>query len=137
MSKCVTEKVKFSCVNVAGEREAYSICLQIPKEDAASLAKIQQAIDEATQEGIADTWNGRRPEKLRTPLRSGENDLFFINATSWQRPEVVDKDLHILRDPGAVKSGDWGKASITFFPYRIKGSCGIGAGLNNIQLLSF
>ena len=32
-----------------------------------------------------------------------------------------------------LKSGDWGKASINFFPFSASGSNGVGVGLNNLM----
>lgn len=139
MSKYVTGKVKFSYVNLSGAMDpgqdaAYSVCLEIPEGE--QLQEIREAISDAVQEGIAAAWDGRRPERLRMPLRQDPDGRYYINAASHQRPGVMDRKSNAV-DPGKGVSGCQGRASLTFFPYRSGSSCGIGAGLNNIQLLSF
>lgn len=150
-TKVVTGKVRFSYVNIFrsrafsdGDDAKYSICLLIPKEDKAGLAKIKKAIDEAVEEGIRRKWDGKKPKNLRLPLRDGEEradeapeyeGMMFLNANSNNKPGIVDKDLNEILDPDEVYSGCWGRASINFFPYDFKGNRGVGAGLNNIQKL--
>ena len=136
MSKYVTGKVKFSYANLSGAMDpgqdaTYSVCLEIPEGE--QLQEIRQAISDAVQEGIDTTWSGRKPEGLRLPLRRDASGAYYINTFSHQRPGVVDRKSNAV-DPGKVVSGCQGRASLTFFPYRSGSSCGIGAGLNNIQL---
>lgn len=149
-TKVVTGLVRFSYVNIFksrsftdGQDAKYSICLLIPKEDKATLKKIKAAIAEATEEGIASKWGGKKPANLKNPLRDGDEEraeeaeeyegMYFLNANSQQKPGIVDKDLNEILDPDEVYSGCWGRASINFFPYNSNGNKGIGAGLNNIQ----
>lgn len=151
-TKVITSKVRFSYVNIfrsrsfrEGQDAKFSICLLIPKEDKAGLAKIQKAIDEAVQEGIASKWGGKQPKNLHLPLRDGDleradeapeyEDMMFLNANSNTKPGIVDKDLNEILDPDEVYSGCWGRASINFFPYDSNGNRGVGVGLNNIQKL--
>lgn len=151
-TKVVTNKVRFSYVNIFrsrafsdGDDAKYSICLLIPKEDKAGLAKIKKAIDEAVEEGIRSKWGGKMPKNLRLPLRDGDEEradeapeyegMMFLNANSNNKPGIVDKDLNEILDPDEVYSGCWGRASINFFPYDFNGNRGVGAGLNNIQKL--
>ena len=151
-SKVITNKVRFSYVNIfrsrafrEGQDAKFSICLLIPKEDKAGLAKIQRAIDEAVQEGISSKWGGKRPKNLRIPLRDGDEEradeapeyegMYFMNANSTTKPGIVDKDLNEILDPDEVYSGCWGRASVNFFAYDSNGNRGIGCGLNNIQKL--
>lgn len=151
-SKVITNKVRFSYVNIfrsrafrEGQDAKFSICLLIPKEDKAGLAKIQRAIDEAVQEGISSKWGGKQPKNLHLPLRDGDLEradeapeyegMMFLNANSNSKPGIVDKDLNEILDPDEVYSGCWGRASINFFPYDSNGNRGVGVGLNNIQKL--
>lgn len=151
-TKVITSKVRFSYVNIfrsrslrEGQDAKFSICLLIPKEDKAGLAKIQKAIDEAVQEGIASKWGGKQPKNLHLPLRDGDleradeapeyEDMMFLNANSNTKPGIVDKDLNEILDPDEVYSGCWGRASINFFPYDSNGNRGVGVGLNNVQKL--
>lgn len=151
-TKVITNKVRFSYVNIfrsrafrEGQDAKFSICLLIPKEDKAGLAKIQRAIDEAVQEGISSKWGGKQPKNLKLPLRDGDLEradeapeyegMMFLNAHSDSKPGIIDKDLNEILDPDEVYSGCWGRASINFFPYDSHGNRGVGVGLNNIQKL--
>ena len=151
-TKVVTGLVRLSYVNIfksrsfsEGQDAKYSICLLIPKEDKATIKKIKAAIEEACQEGIASKWGGKRPANLKLPLRDGDEEradeaeeyegMYFINASSNQKPGIVDKDLNEILDPDEVYSGCWGRASINFYAFNTSGNKGIGAGLNNIQKL--
>ena len=151
-TKVVTNKVRFSYVNIFrsrafrdGQDAKYSICLLIPKEDKAGIAKIKKAIEEAKQDGISSKWGGKTPKNLHLPLRDGDEEradeapeyegMYFLNANSNTKPGIVDKDLNEILDPDEVYSGCWGRASINFFPYDSNGNRGVGVGLNNIQKL--
>lgn len=151
-TKCITNKVRFSYVNIfrsrsfrEGQDAKFSICLLIPKEDKAGIAKIRKAIDAAVEEGIASKWGGKKPKNLRLPLRDGDEEradeapeyegMFFMNANSNTKPGIVDKDLNEILDPDEVYSGCWGRASVNFFAYDSNGNRGVGCGLNNIQKL--
>jgi hypothetical protein len=151
-TKVITGKVRFSYVNIfrsrafrEGQDAKYSICLLIPKEDKAGIAKIRAAMDEAVQDGITSKWGGKKPKNLHLPLRDGDEDradeapeyagMMFLNANSNTKPGIVDKDLNEILDPDEVYSGCWGRASINFFPYDSNGNRGVGVGLNNIQKL--
>lgn len=151
-TKVITGKVRFSYVNVFnsrsfsdGQDSKYSICLLIPKEDKATIKKLQAAIDDAVEEGIGSKWNGKKPANLKLPLRDGDVEraeeapeyegMLFLNANSKQKPGIVDKDLNEILDPEELYSGCWGRASINFFAYNSNGNKGIGVGLNNIQKL--
>ena len=151
-TKVVTGLIRMSYVNIFksrsfsdGQDAKYSMCILIPKEDKATLKKIKAAIEEATQEGIASKWGGKRPANLKLPLRDGDEErayeaeeyegMYFLNASSNSKPGIVDKDLNEILDPDEVYSGCWGRASVNFFAYDSNGNRGIGCGLNNIQKL--
>lgn len=148
--KVITGLVRFSYVNIFrsrafrdGQKEKYSICLLIPKSDKATVKKIQDAISEATADGILSKWGGKQPKNLHTPLRDGDEEradespeyegMYFLNASSNSKPGIVDRDLNEILDPEEVYSGCWGRASIDFYAYDTNGNRGIAVGLNNIQ----
>ena len=147
-TKVITGKVRFSYVNIFKARgfnggdEKYSICLLIPKDDQATLDKIEKAVQEAIKEGISSKWNGKKPANLKLPLRDGDEDrpeapeyagMYFLNANSTQKPGIVDKDLVEIIDPEEVYSGCYGRASINFYAFNSNGNKGIACGLNNLQ----
>jgi hypothetical protein len=147
--KIVTGKVRFSFVHIfqpysseEGKPARYSMSVIIDQEDKATLAKINKAINDVA-EASKGIWGGKVPVNLKRPLRDGaEKDgheayegKMFLNATSKNRPGCVDKDLQEIIDPAEVKSGDYGRVSLTFFAYNSNGNKGIGVGLNNVQKL--
>lgn len=151
-TKVITGKVRFSYVNIfrskafsQGQDEKYSICLLIPKEDKATLKKIRDAIDAEIESGVSSQWGGKKPAKLKLPLRDGDLEkadehpeyagMYFLNATSNDKPGIVDRNKDEILDPSEVYSGCWGRASINFYSFNKNGNRGVGVGLNNIQKL--
>lgn len=151
-TKVITGKVRFSYVNIFksrsfqdGQEGKFSICLLIPKKDKGTLAKVRAAIEAATKQGVADKWGGKKPAKLKLPLRDGDEeradeaeeykDMYFLNCNSVQKPGIIDMYKNEVLDPTEVYSGCWGRASINFFPFDTKGNKGVGVGLNNVQKL--
>lgn len=128
-----------------GDTPKYSICILIPKKDTATIDKIKKAIESAKQLGksiIADK-NGKIPATIKIPLRDGDEErgddpafegMYFINANSNRKPNIVDRDLQAILDRDEFYSGCWGRASINFYAYNVS-SKGIAAGLNNLQKL--
>jgi hypothetical protein len=147
-TKVVTGKVRLSYAHLfkpvaisEGQEPKYSVCLLIPKTDKVTLKKIAAAIDAAKTAGTS-LWGGKIPSNLKTPVRDGDAerpdqpeyaDHYFINASSKQKPGIVDKHLNEILDSSEVYSGCYARASINFFAYNQAGNRGIGCGLNNIQ----
>ncbi len=148
-TKVITGKVRFSYVNVwepksvNGSDPKYSVSLIIPKGDAKTLEKIKKAIDAAKKEG-SPKFGGKAPANLKIPLRDGDSDRpddeayadsYFINANSFIKPGIVDKDVQPILNQSEFYSGCFGRASIVFFAYNVNGNKGIAAGLQNLQKL--
>jgi hypothetical protein len=149
-TKVVTGKVRLSYANLfeprasmPGQDPKYSLCVLIPKSDKVTVDKINAAIDAAKEAGKAQ-WGGKVPPGLKLPLRDGDVERdsaeykghWFINASSKQRPGVVDATLNPVLDPSEVYSGSYGRVSINFYPFNQNGNRGIGAGLQNVQKLA-
>lgn len=150
-TRIVTGKVRFSYANVFqprasidGAEPKYSVSILIPKKDLVTVKNIQNAI-EAVKNAGKEKWGGKIPVNLKTPLRDGDEERpdnqeyrghYFINASSKQRPEIVDAALQKIIDPTEFYSGCYGRASINFFAYSANGNKGISAGLNNLQKIS-
>lgn len=151
-TKVITGKVRFCYTNVfeptamnEGDTPKYNICILIPKNDAATIAKVNAAINAAKEAGkakIADK-NGRIPANLKLPLRDGDverpddpafENMYFINANSMRKPSIVDRDLNPIMSKDDFYSGCYGRASINFYAFNVS-SKGIAAGLNNLQKL--
>lgn len=150
-TQVVTGKVRFSYCNIfkaramnEGEDAKFSTALLIRKTDTATLKKIERAVEAAKEQGKASKWSGTIPGVLKMPMRDGDIErpgdaaykgMMFVNANSNNRPEVVDVNMEPIIDSSELVSGDWGRASVNFFPYAGK-SKGIACGLNNVQLLA-
>lgn len=147
-TKTVIGPVRFSYAHVweptamqEGDQKKFSVALLIPKSDKALVAKIQAAIDAATEQGKTNKWGGKIPPKFQTPLRDGDAERpddeiyanhFFINAKSGTRPGIVDVARNPIVNRDEFYSGCYGFASVNFFPFDNK-SKGVAAGLNNLM----
>ena len=109
------------------------------------VGAIKAAIDEAIQNGISGKWGGKRPPNLKLPLRDGDvdreedeayQDAYFVNATSLEKPGVVDRKRIPITDPLGVYSGCYVRASVNFYPFNVNGNKGVAAGLGNVQFWS-
>lgn len=150
-TKVITGKVRFSYANVhtarsmdEGSEPKYSTAILIPKSDKKTIAACQKAIKNAIEKGINEKWNGKKPANLKIPLRDGDEErpddpvyenCYFFNASSKNKPQIVDADLNPIMSQDEFYSGCYGRASINFYPFNVSGNKGIAAGLNNLQKL--
>ncbi len=128
--------------SINGSDEKYSVSLIIPKSDKATLGKIQKAIEAAKEAAKGKKWGGKIPPNLKLPLRDGdidrpddENyaDCMFLNATSKDAPQIVDRKVQPILDPMECGSGDYCNVSVNFYGFSASGNRGVAAGLGNIQ----
>ena len=145
--KVITGKVRASFVHVFepqsinGSEPKYSCSLIIPKSDTVTVGKIREAIEQAKQEGVPK-WGGKIPSNLKLPLRDGDIDRpddenyaghMFLNATSKEAPQIVDRKIQPILDPMECGSGDYCNVSVNFYGFNANGNRGVAAGLGNIQ----
>lgn len=151
--KVITGKTRLSYAHVwepvaqnEGQKPKYSVSIIIPKEDTETIKKINEAIAQAVEEGVAK-FGGKKPniKAIKTPLRDGdierEDDeayanAYFLNANSYQAPQIVDKSVQPILDRSEVYSGCYARVSLSFYAYNSNGSKGIACGLGNIQKLA-
>lgn len=157
-TKVVTGKVRLSFVHVfkpyaptPDQEEKYSVTVLVPKTDVATKAKIDAAIQLATEQGVASKWNGVKPPKIAIPVYDGDGVkpsdgmpfgdeckghwVFTASAKKDYPPQVVDAQVNPILNQSEVYSGIYGRVSVNFFPYAFAGKKGIGVGLNNVQKL--
>lgn len=124
--------------------EKYSVSCIIPKSDTKTIAKIQQAIEAAKEDGKTRRWGGKIPPNLKLPLRDGDIDrpdddsyvdAMFINATSKDAPQIVDRKKQTITDPMMVYSGCYCNVSVNFYAFNANGNRGVAAGLGNVQFV--
>lgn len=147
MSKLVTGVVRLSYAHIwgpasiNGSDEKYSVSLIIPKSYKKTVKAIQDAIEQAKQDGKAK-FGGKIPTTLKLPLRDGDierpddeayADSYFINANSKEQPQIVDKKVQPIIDRNEVYSGCYARVSITLYAFNTNGNKGIACGLGNIQ----
>ena len=148
-TKVITGLVRFSYLQVfepskVGDSEdlKYSVSLIIPKSDKKTVAAIQKAVAAATEAGKDSKFGGKVPKTLKNPLRDGDEEreddpayanAWFLTVNSKTKPGLVDKDVNPILDREELYSGCYGKASITFYAFDVKGNKGIACSLNHLQ----
>ena len=129
---------------INGGDEKYSVSCLIPKSDKKTLARIQKAVEAAKEDGMARKWSGKIPPNLKLPLRDGDidrpddenyEDCYFLNASSKDAPQVVDRKVNPVLDPMMVYSGCYCNVSVNFYAFNANGNRGVAAGLGNIQFV--
>ena len=148
-SKVTTGKVRlsyahlFEAASIEGNTPKFSVSVIIPKTDTETLKAIKDAVEEAKEQGKGK-WGGKVPATLKTPLRDGDNErpddpayenCYFLNASSNNKPGVVDQNVHPVLDASEVYSGCYGRLTINFYAFSASGNKGIAAGLGNVQKL--
>ena len=127
--------------SVNGSEPKYSVSAIIPKSDTATVNKIKAAIENAKKESLSK-WGGKVPPNLKLPVRDGDIDrpddenyagCMFLNATSKDAPQIVDRKVKPILDPMECGSGDYANVSVNFYGFNANGNRGIAAGLGNIQ----
>lgn len=123
------------------EDAKYSVSIIIPKDNP-QLAEIRAAIEEATKDGIAKKFGGKKPANLKIALRDGDTDrpddpayanAYFINATSKNAPGILEPTKQRMTDQTHLYSGCYAHVVVNFYAYNANGNKGIAAGLNNIM----
>ena len=129
---------------INGGDEKYSVSCLIPKSDKKTIARIQKAVEAAKEDGKTRKWGGKIPPNLKLPLRDGDidrpddenyEDCFFLNASSKDAPQVVDRKVNPILDPMMVYSGCYCNVSVNFYAFNANGNRGVAAGLGNIQFV--
>ena len=129
---------------IEGNDPKYSVSVLIPKTDTETLKAIKEAVAEAKELGKGK-FGGKVPANLKTPLRDGDEErpddeayvgCYFLNASSKNKPGVVDLSVQPVLDATEVYSGCYGRLTLNFYAYSASGNKGIAAGLGNVQKLS-
>ena len=134
----------FEAKSINGGDAKYSVSCLIPKTDKETLLAIHKAVEAAKEDGKTRKWGGKIPSQLKTPLRDGDIDrsddenyskCMFVNATSKDAPQVVDRRVQRVTDPMMVYSGCYCNVSVNFYAFNANGNRGVAAGLGNIQFV--
>ena len=148
-TKVTTGKVRLSYAHlfeahaIEGNEPKFSVSVIIPKTEIETLRAIKEAVEEAKVQGKGK-WGNKVPANLKTPLRDGDverpdddayTNCFFLNASSKNKPGVVDQNVHAVLDATEVYSGCYGRLTINFYAFSASGNKGVAAGLGNVQKL--
>jgi hypothetical protein len=135
-----------------GQELKYSISMIFPKVKDAS-GKWKSVMDSAPAEmkaavvaAIINKWGADKtkwPKGLKLPFRDGaEKDqdgygegVLFVNASSKNKPGVVDQGVKDIIDPSKFYGGCYARAKLNAFAYDKAGNRGVAFGLNNVQLI--
>lgn len=109
------------------------------KEYEAFVLKIKAAVNKA----IADKWGAKKPANLRMPFRDQGEKTFdgyeagalWFNASSKQKPGLIDAAANDIIDEAEFYSGVYARATLRVYAYDASGNRGVGIGLQNIQKL--
>ena len=130
--------------SINGGEEKYSVSCLVPKSDKRIISKIRKAVEAAKEDGKTRKWSGKVPPNLKLPLRDGDidrpddetyQDCYFLNATSKEAPQVVDRRVQPVTDTMKVYSGCYCNVSVNFYAFNANGNRGVAAGLGNIQFV--
>ena len=136
MAHLVTGKVRLSYehiwepASINDSDEKYSVSLIIPKSDTKTVKDIQNAVEQAKQDGKAKFGGRIRPDD------EAYKDCYFINCNSKDKPQIVDKNVQPILDRNEVYSGCYARVSISLYPFNTNGNKGIACGLGNIQKIA-
>ena len=126
-----------------GNDPKFSTAILIPKTDKDTIKAIKEATLEAAEMGKAKLGKYVLAT-LKVPLRDGDIEhpddeayagMYFLNASSKNRPGVVDANVHAIMDDTEVYSGCYARLTINFYAFSASGNKGIAAGLGNVQKL--
>ena len=143
----ITNEVRLSYVSLVKPKESdnggkpkYSVCAMIPKKDKETVNAIVAAYTQAYNEAITKNWGGKKAVK-KAPLRDGDEEkpdnaefkgMYFFNASSVRKPQVVDKATGQLAEEDEIYSGMWGKLSLNLYGYDTQGSKGVAFAINGV-----
>ena len=130
--------------SINGSEEKYSVSCVIPKSDTATIGRIEKAVEAAKADGKPRRWGGKIPPNLKLPLRDGDlerpddenyRDCMFVNASSKEAPQIVDRRKQSIIDPMMVYSGCYCNISVNFYAFNTNGNRGVACSLGNIQFV--
>jgi hypothetical protein len=141
-----TGKLRFSYlfVNPRDNKGKQRVTLLFPKAPGV-YEQLCAKRDEAIRAKIKGDW----PQYYRDPIKDGDTyknptnqkplgeecrGHWVINAVAHgaQNVEIFDEYGNQILAPGAVKSGDWGRASITFYYSTKDNNLGVNVSLNSL-----
>ena len=117
-------------VSINGSGLRYSVGCLINKEDKVTVKRMEKALEAAKE--IYISKDGDMKENADDSFKNS----FFLNANcKYNAPEVVNAKVEKITDKSMLTVGDYGKVSMTFYPYNASDGQGVAVLLGNIQFL--
>jgi len=130
--------------NDDGTPGKYGAMLLIPKENTADIKAINDAVEAARKEGVA---NGiRNAKSFQSPLRDGDGQkprggnygdeckgCYVLNTSSKRQPILVNQKRQPIVDPNEIYPGIWANVAINFACFSMQANSGISCYLNGVQ----
>ena len=144
MSKLVTPEFRGSFVHilephaikgVEGAKARYQITIPLPKKHA-----FWQELNALVEETGKAKW-GKIPPKMKSPIKNGDEEdrpefagCYSVQATSNNKPGIVDAALKPIMDANEIYSGAYYRASIRAYAWEHPtGGKGVSIALDNIM----
>ena len=135
----------FETSRIGDGQPKYSVAVLLPKSDTANIARIQEAMNVAMEQGKQKKWGGRIPAILELPPKDGDvKDLvknpeyagcYIINCGNTTKPMVVSRSRQPITDPADFYSGCYANVIVNLFPWHNVGKSGISASLLGCQFV--
>ena len=128
----------FQAVSFEGKPPKYKLNMMFPKGTNLDAMKV------IAKAAIEKKWpdEATRPKGLRNPFRDGDiekpdwpeyADTIFVSASSKMKPGLVDQNVQPIIEESEFYAGCYARATVTAFPYDVKGNKGVAFGLQNVQ----
>lgn len=150
-NQIVTGRTRLSYVHVfeayqfEDEEPKYSTMLLVPKSDTKTMDKLRAAEKAAAEEGKSTKYGGKMPKELASIIADGDEvsddyperaGHWYMTVRSKTKPAVVDQNVQPIMDASEIYSGCYARVSLSAFPYKFGGKCGVSFGLNNVQKIA-
>ncbi|MCM1130105.1 MAG: DUF2815 family protein [Roseburia sp.] len=119
----------------------YGTAFLFPKTDKETYNLLNKAFQQALEDGKKELkWTDKDVRKIESPIKDGDDvdsedsayaGMWYINARSKRKPQVINTHREPLTDEDSVYSGMYAKISVSAFAYD-KGSKGVSFSLNNV-----
>lgn len=147
MSKLITPEFRGSFVHIlephapkaapgeAQQKARYQITIPLAKDH-----KFWEEVRQLVTETATAKW-GKIPPKMKSPIKDGDaegRDEFVgkltVQATSKNKPDIVDKNLKPIMDAGEIYSGAWYRCSLRAYAWEHPtGGKGVSIALDNVM----
>lgn len=147
MSKLITPEFRGSFVHIlephapkaapgeAQQKARYQITIPLKADN-----KFWDEVRKLVNDTAVGKW-GKLPPKMKSPIKDGDNEgreefagKLTIQATSNNKPDIVDKNLKPIMDANEIYSGAWYRASIRAYAWEHPtGGKGVSIALDNVM----